>query len=93
MIYQKLLPIICPHCSIKLNEDNIPNKYSLEKIISDNKIISESDLFKLMRNKPQNLNVVRFLQDIKAINSIQAEFILNEYKIKNPAEEKRRIFN
>lgn len=91
LIYQKLLPIICPHCSIKLNEDNIPNKYSLEKIISDNKIISESDLFKLMRNKPQNLNVVRFLQDIKAINSIQAEFILNEYKIKNPAEEKEEF--
>lgn len=88
LIYQKLLPVLCQHCSIKLVDDNIPNKYSLEKIIADNNFITESELYKILSNKKNKTNVVRYLQDIKKLNSIQAEFIFEEYRQKNPEEEK-----
>lgn len=92
LIYQKLLPIICPHCSIKLVEDNVPNAYSLEKIIVDNNILQESDLVKYQERKVQehknDINIVRYLQDLRVLNSSQAEFIFNEYRSKNPEEEK-----
>lgn len=88
LIYQKLLPILCPHCSIKLIEDNVPNAYSLEKIILDNKILSESDLLKFVDKKPKDINTVRFLQDVRVFTSAHAEFIFEEYRTKNSAEEK-----
>lgn len=88
LIYQRLLPLICPHCSIKLVEDNIPNAYSLEKIIVDNNIIQEQDLFKFIEKKPKDLNIVRHLQDLKVFNSTHAEFIFEEYRTKNSEEEK-----
>lgn len=91
LIYQKLLPVLCPHCSIPFVEDNIPNKYSLEKIIIDNNIINESEMFKILSRKPPKINIVRFLQDIKKINSIQAEFVFEEYRTKNPEEEKEEF--
>lgn len=31
LIYQKLLPKLCQHCSIPLVNGRVPNKYSLEK--------------------------------------------------------------
>lgn len=88
LIYQKLLPILCPHCSIKLIEDNVPNAYSLEKIILDNKILSESDLIKFVDKKPKDMNTVRFLQDHRVFTSSHAEFVFEEYRTKNSAEEK-----
>lgn len=88
LIYQKLLPVLCPHCSIKLVEDNVPNAYSLEKIILDNKILVESDLIKFLEKKPKDMNAVRYLQDIRVFNSAHAEFIFEEYRTKNSAEEK-----
>lgn len=88
LIYQKLLPILCPHCSIKLIEDNVPNAYSLEKIILDNKILAESDLIKHGERKPKDINIVRYFQDMRVFNSSHAEFIFDEYRTKNSAEEK-----
>jgi len=88
LIYQKLLPILCPHCSIKLIEDNVPNAYSLEKIILDNKILAESDLIKHGERKPKDMNIVRYFQDMRVFNSSHAEFIFDEYRTKNSAEEK-----
>ena len=88
LIYQKLLPILCPHCSIKLIEDNVPNAYSLEKIILDNKILAESDLIKHSERKPKDINIVRYFQDMRVFNSSHAEFIFDEYRTKNSAEEK-----
>jgi type II secretory ATPase GspE/PulE/Tfp pilus assembly ATPase PilB-like protein len=88
LIYQKLLPILCPICSIKLVEDNVPNAYSLEKIIVDNKILIESDLIKYQEKKPKDINIVRYLQDRRVFNSAHAEYIFEEYRTKNSAEEK-----
>ncbi len=95
LIYQKLLPVLCPHCSTKLVEDNIPNAYSLEKIIIDNEILSDADVAKHIERRfkenKQDINFVRYLQDAKAINSKVAEFIFEEYRSKNPEEEKEHF--
>lgn len=91
LVYQKLLPVLCDHCFIPFEEDNIPNKYSLEKIVSDNNILSESEVANLLGKVPNKVNFIRFLQDIKKINSTQAEFIFEEYRIKNPEEEKEEF--
>jgi len=88
LIYQKLLPVLCPHCSIKLVEDNVPNAYSLEKIILDNKILPDSDIHKYMAKKPRDINIVRYLQDLRVLNSASAEYIFAEYREKNSEDEK-----
>lgn len=95
LIYQKLLPILCPHCSTKLVDDNIPNAYSIEKIIVDNGILQEGDLVKYQEKrifeKKTNINLVRYLQDMKVLNSSKAEFIFEEYRNKNPEEKKEQF--
>lgn len=91
LIYQKLLPKLCPHCSIPLKDGYVPNKYSLEKIIEDNNYMSENELEKYKKNNHNNVNFVRYLQDIKVFNSSTAEEILEIYRIKNSEEEKEQF--
>lgn len=88
LIYQKLLPVLCPHCSIPLSSGRIPNKYSLEKIIEDQGILTTSDIFKYGQMNKHKVNIVRYLQDLKVIKSRDAELIFHEYYSKNEEEEK-----
>lgn len=88
LIYQKLLPILCPHCSLKMSEHGIPNKYTLEKIIEDQNIIAQHDIVKYTKMNKHKVNFVRFLQDLKVIKSSDAEMIFEEYYMKNSEEEK-----
>lgn len=91
LIYQKLLPKLCPHCSIPLENGRVPNKYSLEKIIEDNQYMSETELERWKKANKHNTNFVRFLQDNKVFNSNTAEEILDIYKQKNSEEEKEHF--
>jgi type II secretory ATPase GspE/PulE/Tfp pilus assembly ATPase PilB-like protein len=91
LIYQKLLPKLCPHCSIPLENGRVPNKYSLEKIIEDNQYMSETELERWKKNNKHNTNFVRFLQDNKVFNSNTAEEILEIYRQKNSEEEKEHF--
>lgn len=91
LIYQKLLPKLCQHCSIPLVNGRVPNKYSLEKIIEDNQYMSEQDLEKWKKANRHNIDFVRFLQDNKVFSSSTAEEILEIYKQKNSEEEKEHF--
>lgn len=91
LIYQKLLPVLCPHCSIPLNDGNIPNVYSLEKIIEDQKILTNAEIHSYVHENKQKINLVRFLQDKKVIKSHQAEEVLEEYYRKNSEEDKEHF--
>lgn len=91
LIYQKLLPKLCPHCSIPLKDGYVPNKYSLEKIIEDNNYLSENELEKYKKMNTQKVNFVRYLQDQKVFTSSSAEEIIEIYKAKNSEEEKEHF--
>lgn len=91
LVYQKLLPKLCPHCSIPLINGHVPNRYSLEKIIEDNSYLSENDLDRWRKANKENINFVRFLQDQRVFNSSTAEEILEIYKQKNPEEDKEHF--
>lgn len=89
LIYQKLLPILCPHCSIKLIEDNVPNAYSLEKIILDNKILSESDLLKFVDKKPKDINTVRFYRMLEYLPVPMLNLFLKNTELKTQQKKKK----
>lgn len=89
-IYQKLLPIICPHCAIKLKEDFIPSKYPIELIIMNSNLgITDKNIFQA---KKYGGNIVRQLQNMGLLNVLQAEIIFNKYKELNNEEELEEFY-
>jgi type II secretory ATPase GspE/PulE/Tfp pilus assembly ATPase PilB-like protein len=87
MMYQKLMKKICPHCSIPLKGGKIPSKYSIERILIQEKDVSLIDINKAKESMKQNKNIslLRALQDLDLpdLSLTDIEEIKHIYKTKN----------
>lgn len=89
-IYQKLLPIICPHCAHKLKDGHIPSKYPLDLILLNGNFgINERHI---MQAKKYGGNLVRTLQNMELLDIVQAEFIMRRFKELNNEEEAEEFY-
>ena len=91
LVYQKLVPVLCKHCSIDYNTEGVPNKLSMKNFLSDNKVCT-LDEFEVYNKKAGSRNIIRYLQDIGVIRSSkQAEKLMIEYDSLNSEEQKQQL--
>lgn len=94
IVYQRLLPVLCPHCSQKLEKETIPSFYTYEKILNENYDIygiGYDTLINLKANKPNNRTLVRYLQDIGELDSEKANLLFKTYKEKNDLNYNKKL--
>lgn len=90
LIYQKLFPVLCPHCSLALSDGHIPIKNPIEKVLVQNHFVSE-DLLLKVKNKHGKLNIVRALQDEGYLTLLEAEKALEIFKSVNSEAENEKL--
>lgn len=90
LIYQKLFPVLCKHCSIPLKDGFIPSKKPIEKILIENAMASEESIHKAKTLHP-NVTLIRALQDIGVIDLGQAEKALSIFKKENNEEDNEKF--
>jgi type II secretory ATPase GspE/PulE/Tfp pilus assembly ATPase PilB-like protein len=86
LIYQRLLPKLCEHCSVGLINGRIPKRYPLDKILLDDIEYYNIDIQEIQKVKEllkPNENLIRKLQDLGKLNSKKAMKALNVYKTIN----------
>lgn len=94
IVYQRLLPVLCPHCSKKLIENKIPPRFSYEKILIDNYEIFGlvyENIIKAKAAKPKNLSLIQFLQDKKLLSSEKTLILKKKYKELNSNQDSNII--
>lgn len=92
LIYQKLLPTLCPHCSIPLKEGFIPSRYPVERIIIDDGYCTIQDIERIKATKGDSTSIVRKLQDAMLLDSKQANDILKKDQELNPPSLSTELF-
>jgi type II secretory ATPase GspE/PulE/Tfp pilus assembly ATPase PilB-like protein len=83
LVYQKLLPKLCPHCSVPISEGKIPKRFPYEKIISDNFDDYKIDIDTIKKTKGNlkpDENIVSGLVNSGKLNSLQAIRIYREHE-------------
>lgn len=90
LVYQKLLPVLCPKCSIDFNKLGVPNKLPLKTFLSDSGVCTFSDYDK-HQEKAGDRNIIRYLQDRGIITTEVAEGLIKDYKSINSDKEKENL--
>lgn len=90
LLYQKLFPVICPHCSIPLKDGFIPSKKPIEKVLIEKSFTNEETIKKTKLNYPK-VPLVRALQDSLVLNVKQAEEVLKHFENENNEEENEKL--
>ena len=90
LIYQKLFPILCPHCSVPLKDGFIPVKRPLENILKDNNFATEESI-NLAKKEYPNVNIARALQDMNIITIEEAEDAMKIFKDLNNEEDNEKL--
>ena len=83
LVYQKLLPKLCPHCSVPIKNGKIPKRFPLEKIIIDNYETFGIPITKLEEIKEKmedNTDIVTELLNNGNIKSREAIKILKKHQ-------------
>jgi type II secretory ATPase GspE/PulE/Tfp pilus assembly ATPase PilB-like protein len=87
LVYQKLLPKLCPHCSVAVKNGKIPKRFPYEKIISENfedYKIDVSTIKETKENMKEGETIVSALLNNGDLSSKQAIKIYREHdKINN----------
>lgn len=94
--YQKLLPIVCPHCAKTIKNGQVPPRSSERDIIRTLKIQGEDEvntLYKKYLAAQKSTSFTRYLQDIGSINSEQAEMVASTYERFNDKESLRALYS
>lgn len=90
LVYQKLLPTICPHCSIELSDNMIPPRVTYEQVIYSMGLLSKEELNKYKNEKikeKSDVDFVRYLQDKKVLTVEESEEVVAEfYKTNSPED-------
>ena len=79
LIYQKLLPKLCPDCSQSLVGGKIPNRFSTERIILMKKYATLDEIRDAKENIEEDSSLIRTLQDKGVLTSEQVDEIRKEY--------------
>jgi len=90
LIYQKLFPVLCPHCSLSLKDGHIPTKNPIEKVLIENHFADEA-LIKKTKNNFSKVNIVRALQDTGELSLSDAERALEIFDEVNDEEENEKM--
>lgn len=90
LIYQKLFPVLCPHCSLSLKDGHIPVKNPIEKVLLENRFADEHTI-KVAKEKYGKVNVVRALQDMGQLSLVDAEKALEIFDEVNDEEENEKM--
>ncbi len=90
LIYQKLLPVLCEHCSTKIENDEIPKRINYEYILNDRYTTYEVDPEIVMEIKSKNDHDNETLLDElikrKLLKSSQADEIIRLHRSLNNEE-------
>ncbi|MDK9793852.1 GspE/PulE family protein [Vibrio sp. D431a] len=90
LFYQKLLPKVCPSCARTIVNGRVPNRLSeRDLLVTLNLMGMESVKSNYGRYKEMNTrgSFIRYLQDIRLINSEQADIVAESYhRFNNPDE-------
>ncbi len=94
LVYQKLLPRLCSHCSVEIKNGKIPKRFPYEKIISDNfdeyKINIET-IQKAKESLGEEENIVSKLVNEGNLTSLQAIKIYREHERINDKEKNEEL--
>ncbi len=90
LIYQKLFPVICPHCSVSLKDGVIPSKKPIEKILIENSLTNIEAIQSAKKRYP-NVPLIRALQDMGLINLKGAERALEIFAKENNEEDNEKF--
>lgn len=90
LIYQKLFPVLCPHCSVALNDGYIPVKNPIEKVLVDNHFTTK-EVIQSAKEKFGKTNIVRALQDMGELSLVDAEKALQIFDEINDEEENEKM--
>ncbi len=84
LIYQKLFPVLCTHCSLSLKDGYIPVKKDMETIVIEELHMEDRKIRAIIKTaKEIGVNVVRHLQDCGHININEAQKINRRYEAEN----------
>lgn len=90
LIYQKLFPVICPHCSTSLKDGVIPSKKPVEKILIENNLTNNEAIYNAKKKLP-NVPLIRALQDLELIDLRSAEKALDIFRTENSEEDNEKF--
>tara|TARA_Y100000034_G_scaffold25132_1_gene29519 strand:+ start:25067 stop:26839 length:1773 start_codon:yes stop_codon:yes gene_type:complete len=96
LVYQKLLPKLCPHCSVPIKNGKIPKRFPLEKIIIDNYEtfgIPITKLEEIKENMDDNTDIVTELLNSGNIKSREAIKILKKHEEINDKEKNEALLD
>lgn len=99
LIYQKLIKKLCDQCSVPLENGNkIPQQNNYIDIIValfdtfSNKELNMSLLSELEQKMPEDLNLVRYLQDLGYINAREAKRVMDTFNEINNEEKNLELY-
>ena len=96
LIYQKLLPKLCDHCSVSLTNGKIPRRHPLDKILLDDIEYYDID-FKTIEEMKAHMNpednLIRKLQDAGKISSKKAIRALDTYEKINDEDKNNQLLD
>lgn len=90
LIYQKLFPVICPHCSISLKDGIIPSKKPIEKILIENSL-TNMEAIQTAKKKYPNVPLIRALQDMGLLDLKRAERAIEIFAKENNEEDNEKF--
>ena len=90
LIYQKLFPIICKHCSIPLKDGYIPSKKPIEKVLVEGSFASNESIDRAKYKYPK-VSLIRALQDMRLLTLENAEKALKIFKEENSEEDNEKF--
>lgn len=94
LVYQKLLPELCPHCSVGIKDGKIPKRFPYEKIILENYEDFNIDINTIMEIKekmPEDSDIVSELLNKGKITTKQAIKIIKEHDNINDKEKNESL--
>lgn len=96
LVYQKLLPKLCPNCSVSIKNGKIPKRFPYEKIISENFEEYKIDISTITETKEKmddSDNIISVLQNKGLLTSKQAIKIYKEHEKINDKDKNQSLLN
>jgi type II secretory ATPase GspE/PulE/Tfp pilus assembly ATPase PilB-like protein len=96
LVYQKLLPKLCPHCSVPIKNGKIPKRFPLEKIIIDNYElygVAITTLEEVKESMPIDSNIITELLNKDHLKATEAVKILKKHQEINDKEKNEALLD
>lgn len=96
LVYQKLLPQLCPHCSVPIKNAKIPKRFPLEKIIIDNYEmfgVPITTIEEIKKTMNESSNIVTELLNKGEIKARDAIKILKKHEEINDKEKNEALLD